>query len=290
MVLSLAVHLSVLAYFFNFHNASISMPQGSQGLDSSMNAYTISSEALNGEQENSLDSEIELNPNTQQSDVEEVSKTHQSELKDVKSDIDKSELNSHVVQQPLVEQIAKKQIIKEQVMPQSEPPSQQVTKSTEESKTKDAPTEKTQLIENPKLKDEALSATTDDSNPAQDLITKKSESLKKQGETSHGKEQTSQLSKKGDNATSAGVGDDEISPIYAPSPRYPAQARRLGYEGQVELMVEISEQGQVMDATIINSSGHSVLDKAAIRAIKKWRFDTMSANTSSKQTVIFKLK
>ena len=57
------------------------------------------------------------------------------------------------------------------------------------------------------------------------------------------------------------------------SPPYPRKARRLGYEGIVMLKVLIDENGRVDDLTVLQSSGHTVLDRAASSAVKKWLFE-----------------
>jgi len=57
-----------------------------------------------------------------------------------------------------------------------------------------------------------------------------------------------------------------------PAPPYPRKSRRLGEQGKVILAVEISAQGDAAQATIITSSGHSRLDKAALETVSKWRF------------------
>ncbi len=56
-------------------------------------------------------------------------------------------------------------------------------------------------------------------------------------------------------------------------PDYPSAARRLDMEGRVELRVLIGTDGRVKQAEVRKSSGHSVLDEAAIaHALKKWRY------------------
>ena len=57
-----------------------------------------------------------------------------------------------------------------------------------------------------------------------------------------------------------------------PSPPYPIEARRNKWEGTVMIRVEVSAAGRVISAAIIASSGHTVLDTAALIAIKRWRF------------------
>jgi protein TonB len=57
------------------------------------------------------------------------------------------------------------------------------------------------------------------------------------------------------------------------SPPYPRKARRMGYEGIVMLKVLIDENGRVDDLTVLKSSGHTVLDRAALSAVRKWLFE-----------------
>jgi periplasmic protein TonB len=57
-----------------------------------------------------------------------------------------------------------------------------------------------------------------------------------------------------------------------PTPPYPSEARRRGWEGTVLLMVEIRENGRPERVTIKESSGHSVLDNAALGAVGRWTF------------------
>ena len=64
-------------------------------------------------------------------------------------------------------------------------------------------------------------------------------------------------------------------PLYKQNtaPPYPLKARRLGYEGIVMLKVLIDENGRVDDLMVLESSGHRVLDRAALSAVKKWLFE-----------------
>jgi len=57
------------------------------------------------------------------------------------------------------------------------------------------------------------------------------------------------------------------------SPEYPAIARRRGYEGSVLLSTKISIEGNVVEVRIKESSGHSVLDRAAVKAVEVWAFE-----------------
>ncbi len=63
-------------------------------------------------------------------------------------------------------------------------------------------------------------------------------------------------------------------PSYADnrSPSYPVVARRKGWEGEVRLLVRVGETGRVGKISIESSSGYSILDRAARRAVRGWTF------------------
>lgn len=57
-----------------------------------------------------------------------------------------------------------------------------------------------------------------------------------------------------------------------PPPTYPWRSRRLGEEGRVLLRVHISVAGRVDRIAIKRSSGYRRLDRAALQAVRDWRF------------------
>ncbi|WP_426150810.1 energy transducer TonB family protein [Pseudomonas sp. DC3000-4b1] len=50
---------------------------------------------------------------------------------------------------------------------------------------------------------------------------------------------------------------------------YPPQARSRGTEGQVVVAFTLDSQGRVLDASVVSSSGSSLLDRAALRAVNR---------------------
>lgn len=66
----------------------------------------------------------------------------------------------------------------------------------------------------------------------------------------------------------------EFDPVYLqnPAPVYPALARERGWQGLVLLRVSVNEKGRVEEIHISESSGHSLLDAAALKAVKDWNF------------------
>lgn len=57
-----------------------------------------------------------------------------------------------------------------------------------------------------------------------------------------------------------------------PPPIYPMQARRMGWKGKVILNVEVLADGRCGGIGVFQSSGHRVLDDAALSAVRQWRF------------------
>lgn len=58
-----------------------------------------------------------------------------------------------------------------------------------------------------------------------------------------------------------------------PIPEYPWPARRAGWEGRVVVEVAVRPDGAVTDVDLAQSSGHDVLDEAALETIRRWRFE-----------------
>lgn len=55
-------------------------------------------------------------------------------------------------------------------------------------------------------------------------------------------------------------------------PPYPSAARRRGMEGLVKINVFVDINGKVKEQQLVQSSGYSILDKAALKAVRKWNF------------------
>jgi protein TonB len=65
-----------------------------------------------------------------------------------------------------------------------------------------------------------------------------------------------------------------IHPKYAenPEPLYPREARKKGFQGEVVLKVEVLSNGLVGQVEVKKSSGHEILDRSALSAVKHWKF------------------
>jgi protein TonB len=64
----------------------------------------------------------------------------------------------------------------------------------------------------------------------------------------------------------------EVEYLYNPPPDYPRRARRLGLEGEVLIRTRILPNGESDELVLAHSSGHALLDQAAMAAVRKWRF------------------
>jgi protein TonB len=60
---------------------------------------------------------------------------------------------------------------------------------------------------------------------------------------------------------------------YQTTPRYPESARRQGVEGITTLRFVVLVNGHVGQIAVSRSAGHVDLDRAAVEAVKTWRFE-----------------
>ncbi len=63
-----------------------------------------------------------------------------------------------------------------------------------------------------------------------------------------------------------------VACIDCPQPDYPAAARRRNMQGVVQLKLELSAEGKVVNVTVLQSSGHELLDEAAVADVREWQF------------------
>jgi len=83
--------------------------------------------------------------------------------------------------------------------------------------------------------------------------------------------------------SAAAAGGDALPPRYAlgtaanPAPSYPLAARYEGAEGRVVLRVRVDASGTVRAIALAATSGHPILDRAAMEAVRRWRFEPARA-------------
>lgn len=60
--------------------------------------------------------------------------------------------------------------------------------------------------------------------------------------------------------------------LHNPAPEYPEAAQERGLEGKVLLKVHVLPDGKPDNIVVARSSGHQILDDAAIKTVHKWSF------------------
>jgi protein TonB len=81
---------------------------------------------------------------------------------------------------------------------------------------------------------------------------------------------------------------DRLRPILTPV-SYPESAQRAQLEGRVRVVMTIDARGAVVHVLLQASSGHAVLDEAAMRSAKRWRFKPPGQMRRAAQTFEFAL-
>ena len=84
-------------------------------------------------------------------------------------------------------------------------------------------------------------------------------------------------------------------PVFRPHPEYPERALRFRREGIVELEFTIAIDGSVRDIRVVRSEPQGLFDRAATKALAKWRYDPQLVNavpserTGVRVRIVFKL-
>ncbi|PSJ38494.1 energy transducer TonB [Sphingomonas deserti] len=66
--------------------------------------------------------------------------------------------------------------------------------------------------------------------------------------------------------------------VSAPPPKYPLESRRKREQGTVVLSVLLGTDGRVESLSVASSSGFERLDKAALKAVREWRWAPLVRN------------
>ena len=90
--------------------------------------------------------------------------------------------------------------------------------------------------------------------------------------------------------------DRELTPVVRVAPIYPPRALEKGIEGWVIVQFTVTESGSVRDASVIDSEPKRIFNRAALRAIKKWKYKPKIVNgkavsqSNQKTKIDFKLE
>ena len=75
--------------------------------------------------------------------------------------------------------------------------------------------------------------------------------------------------------------------ISSVQPQYPREALRDQVSGEVVVSFTVNPDGSVGDASIVSSNPRRVFDRAALDAIKKWKFEAPGAPVTGRRTFAF---
>jgi len=77
----------------------------------------------------------------------------------------------------------------------------------------------------------------------------------------------------GGSSVAIAASDSDVVPIVRVNPQYPLRASERGIEGWVAVEFTISKLGTVKDPKVIGSEPSSIFDRAALKAIRKWKYN-----------------
>ncbi len=75
--------------------------------------------------------------------------------------------------------------------------------------------------------------------------------------------------------------------LSAPSPRYPMEALRANTSGTVVVEITIGGDGDVTNARVVEATPPRVFDRAALTAVKRWKFEPTGATSTTRRTIAF---
>lgn len=89
--------------------------------------------------------------------------------------------------------------------------------------------------------------------------------------------------------------DAERTPIVRVQPQYPMRAQDRGLEGWVFVEFTITTNGSVRDPIVLDAEPPRIFDRAAIRAVKKWKYrpeivDGVAVEVKNRTKVVFEME
>jgi protein TonB len=79
----------------------------------------------------------------------------------------------------------------------------------------------------------------------------------------------------------------ELRAVSTPAPRYPPEALRAGQSGEVQVEFTVGTDGSVTAARVVRSNPARVFDREAVNAVRKWRFQPVPSQVTTRRTIGF---
>jgi len=80
--------------------------------------------------------------------------------------------------------------------------------------------------------------------------------------------------------------NERIICLACPQPPYPMMAKRHHWQGSVTLSLRLASDGSVAQVQVLSSSAQTVLDEAAVKSAKHWRFNRSLSNSDRVATQV----
>ncbi|GAB6195304.1 energy transducer TonB [Lysobacter xanthus] len=88
-------------------------------------------------------------------------------------------------------------------------------------------------------------------------------------------------------APAASSGNSELRPLSTPMPAFPTEALRSAQSGEVQVEFTVAPDGSVSAARVVRATPARVFDRAAVNAVKRWRFQPVDAPVTIRRTISF---
>jgi protein TonB len=88
-------------------------------------------------------------------------------------------------------------------------------------------------------------------------------------------------------AAPAAAASSELRAVSTPAPRYPPEALRAGQSGEVQVEFTVAADGSVSNARVVRANPPRVFDREAVAAVRRWRFQPVSAPVTTRRTIGF---
>lgn len=80
---------------------------------------------------------------------------------------------------------------------------------------------------------------------------------------------------------------NDLRAISTPQPKYPPEALRSGTSGEVVIEFTVDVDGSVASARVVRGNPPRVFDRAAVAAVKRWRFQPIASSVTTRRTIGF---
>ncbi|NLA67430.1 MAG: TonB family protein [Gammaproteobacteria bacterium] len=78
-----------------------------------------------------------------------------------------------------------------------------------------------------------------------------------------------------------------LRPLSTPAPTYPVDALRASQSGEVQVEFTVAPDGSVSDARVVRADPPRVFDRAAVAAVRRWRFEPVPEPVTTRRTIAF---